>query len=243
MLKFVCMSSRNQMETKCKAVQVARVWHCTGIHFVSQDGGRGCTALWSTVFSWKSITELICCIKIESHLSLCEGVCQTALKTMYSKLEFTKLTKCLQGSHDGLLKERALSDNLSSFEQKMLQMCFFFCVSLRVRQGWHLLCVPEHFPAAGVCWGSAVLWRCIPCLNVRLSTILSSYTFPVWIWGYLLFYPCTNTRLSTLLPLYEYGVIYYFMVALWRGLPWSCSSLCGGFGSLRPCCSAQSCDI
>lgn len=192
----------------------------------------------SRVFNYH--IKLVCCMKLESYLPYCEALCQSALKITHC---ITELMKCLKGGYDDPLKERALSDNLSSFEQKMLQMCFFFCVSLRVRQGWHLLCVPEHFPAAGVCWGSAVLWRCIPCLNVRLSTILSSYTFPVWIWGYLLFYPCTNTRLSTLLPLYEYGVIYYFMVALWRGLPWSCSSLCGGFGSLRPCCSAQSCDI
>ena len=47
---------------------------------------------------------------------------------MYCKLEFTKLTKCLQGSYDELLKERALSDNLSNFEQKCCKCVSFLCI-------------------------------------------------------------------------------------------------------------------
>lgn len=70
--------------------------------------------------------KLVCSIKLESYLSYCEGVCQSALKIMHCKLEFTELMKCLQGGYDEPLKERALSDNLSNFEKKMLQICSFF---------------------------------------------------------------------------------------------------------------------
>lgn len=116
--------------------------------------------------------KLLCYIKIESYLALCEGVCQTALKTTYCKLEFTKLTKCLRGSYDEPLKERALSDNSGNFEQKCCKCVSFFCVSLRVREDWHLVSVPEHFPAAA--------GRCIPCMTMRLSTILLWHSG--WCW-------------------------------------------------------------
>lgn len=72
--------------------------------------------------------KLLCYIKIESYLALCEGVCQTALKTTYCKLEFTKLTKCLRGSYDEPLKERALSDNSGNFEQKCCKCVSFLCI-------------------------------------------------------------------------------------------------------------------
>lgn len=70
--------------------------------------------------------KLVYSIKLESYLSYCEGVCQSALKIMHCKLEFTELMKCLQGGYDEPLKERALSDNLSNFEKKCFKYVLFF---------------------------------------------------------------------------------------------------------------------
>lgn len=122
--------------------------------------------------------KLVCCIKLESYLPYCEGVCQSALKIMHCKLEFTELMKCPQGGYDDPLKERALSDNLSNFEKKKSFIFFFlfskFCLCvpfwhLRVREHWCLFSVPEPFllPGAVLLWAGAVFipaWgHLLPC--------------------------------------------------------------------------------
>lgn len=118
---------------------------------------------------------------------------------MYSKLEFTKLTKCLQGSHDGLLKERALSDNLSNFEQKNAANVFLL---LCIFEGETGLASPLCSRAFPCCWGLLGL-----CCSVEMHSLFECEVIYYFI---LVYIPCMNMRLSAVLSLYEYEVIYYF---------------------------------
>lgn len=120
--------------------------------------------------------KLVCSIKLESYLSYCEGVCQSALKIMHCKLEFTELMKCLQGSYDKPLKERALSDNLSNFEKKCFKYVLFFNaanMSFFGIWGWENTGASFLFQSLSLLPGAALLW---------------AGAFLVSIWGCLLLY-------------------------------------------------------
>lgn len=102
--------------------------------------------------------KLVCCIKLESYLPYCEGVCQSALKIMHCKLKLTELMKCPQGGYDDPLKERALSDNLSNFEKKKFQFFFSFFqnaanVSFFVIWGWENTDASFLFQSLSCCQG------------------------------------------------------------------------------------------
>lgn len=80
--------------------------------------------------------KLPCCIKIESCWSwrvICEGVCQTASKTAYCKLKFTKQAKHRQGNYDEPVEGRP--DNLNNLEWRHCQCTCFLCPSEGKRTG------------------------------------------------------------------------------------------------------------
>lgn len=94
---------------------------------------------------------------------------------MHCKLEFTELMKCPQGGYDDPLKERALSNNLSNFEKKMLHFPPFFQNAAHVSflgvWGWESIDASCLFQSLSLLPGAVLLWAGV---------------FLIPTWGYLL---------------------------------------------------------
>lgn len=121
------------------------------------------TEMWSRVFNYQ---HKICLLyetwKLLTLLWRCLSVC---FKIMHCKLEFTELMKCLQGGYDDPLKERALPDNLSNSEKKMLPIFFFFSffpnaanVSFFGIWGWEDADASFLFQSLSLLPGAVLLW-------------------------------------------------------------------------------------